>query len=192
MTDVVFNPFTSKLQFLQPTLTGDMVLQGDWDASGAYPSPVQSGWYWIVTVGAVKDSVDYNVGDGLVAKNTNTSPTSSDFFKVDNTEDESVSTTQSLAVGDALPVTHKTMRVQSAGGAIVSSAVPPIDAGSYDNQPLFIQGMSDTDTWELPAAIGVKLNGGVNFKFNKNNTMFLRWSSAESAWIEQSRSANAS
>jgi len=194
--DVTFNPFTSKLQFVQAPISGDMIFKGDWDASsGSYPDPVETGWYWIVTVAGTLDGVVYNIGDNLVARNDATSPTASDVFKVDNTEDESVSTTQSLAVGDTLTVTHKTMRVQSAGGDVTSTATPTISAGSYDNQPLILQGMSETNRWTIQdesvlTGSLLRLNGSVAFQIGLNDQIAFRWSDGQNAWIETWRSPN--
>jgi hypothetical protein len=68
-----------------------VILKGSWDASsGSFPGGgvAQAGWKYIVTVSGTVDSIDFQVGDSIIAITDNASTTtySGNWIKIDNTE----------------------------------------------------------------------------------------------------------
>lgn len=72
-------------------LDAAVVLQGEWDASfGTFPGSgsAQSGQSWIISTGGTVNSVEFNVGDRIVAitDNASTSTYASNWLKLDYTD----------------------------------------------------------------------------------------------------------
>jgi len=81
------------------------------------------------------------------------------------------------------------IRIVSNGGAVTVTAVPPITiTGIADGQELILLGTSNTNTVQFTNAAALKLQDGVSFTMNSGSKLMLIYSSADTTWMEISRS----
>jgi hypothetical protein len=95
---------------------------------------------------------------------------------------------QALSATDSLTVTHPTMRVASDGGDVTLTSLPNIVAGT-DQQFVIVEGTSDTnyvtfqDSSNLVGS-GLKLAGKRDMTLALNDSLPLKYSASQGAWIE--------
>lgn len=117
-------------------LDAAVVLQGDWDASsGSFPGSgaAQAGWSWIVSVGGTVDSVEFSVGDRIVALDDNASATTyaANWLKLDYTDRVSsvAGRTGNVVISTADISGLGTISTQNANAVDISGVFGTLDGG---------------------------------------------------------------
>lgn len=94
-----------------------------------------------------------------------------------------------LAAGDAIPCSTRTVRVAGDGGAVDLTSTPQVAAGQFDGQELSIVGSDDTNTVTLDDGDGLALVGAASIALGAGDTLALRWDEADGLWRELFRAS---